>query len=193
MVLEAKENDRIEEDNGEQTIITPRDKNNIHNFGPASSRDAIVNTCQRPGGETSDGSKIDAMKSVEEWMELMTSKDIKHVFILLSHGELDDYTEPGLMAAYEAVGITAHHTPIASKGSYNHIMTKLDSLHDNGEKAVAHCTHGMGRSGRVAAGWLVYKYGLDAEEATEEVLETARHNGVERLGSVRLLKQWIEN
>ena len=33
-----------------------------------------------------------------------------------------------------------------------------------GEKVVAHCTHGMGRSGRVSAAWLAVRYGLSPEE-----------------------------
>lgn len=70
-------------------------------------------------------------------------------------------------------------------------MAELNVLFEKGEKAVAHCTHGMGRSGRVAAGWLVYKYGLDTEEATEAVLAAARLNGVERMGSVRALNAWV--
>jgi protein tyrosine phosphatase (PTP) superfamily phosphohydrolase (DUF442 family) len=193
MVLQVKDGDRIQEENGEQIVITPQDKINVHNFGPASSRDDIVNTCQRPGGETADGNKIDATTSVDEWMQFMSTKGIKHAFILLSDNELEDYIEPGLISAYEAVGITAHHNPIASKGSYQQIMADLDSLYDKGEKAVAHCTHGMGRSGRVAAGWLVYKYGLTSEAATEEVLESARMHGVERMGAPRLLNEWIAN
>lgn len=191
MVLQAEEGDHIQDVDGERTVITPQDKSNIHNFGPASSRDDIVNTCQRPGGETTDGSKLDPVKSVGEWIEFMSSKGIKHAFILLSQDELKDYVEPGLIPAYEAVDITPHHVPIANEGSYHKIMAELNLLFEKGEKAVVHCTHGMGRSGRVAAGWLVYKYGLDAEEATTEALATARLNGVERLGCVKLLNAWI--
>jgi protein-tyrosine phosphatase len=59
---------------------------------------------------------------------------------------------------------------------------------------VAYCTHGMGRSGRVAAGWLVHKYGLSVEEAVDEALEAARIHGVERMGSPRQLKSgWQSN
>lgn len=122
----------------------------------------------------------------------MSSEKIKHVFILLSKEEMEDYSDPGLIAVYESYEIVPHHIPIANRGSYDAIMTELERLYDKGEKAVAHCTHGMGRSGRVAAGWLVYKYGISIEEATEEVLATARHCGVERMGAPSLLKKWVE-
>lgn len=190
--LDLKPGDRKQEDDGNSSVITPQAKSNIHNFGPASTRDNIVYTCQRPGGEVTAGKKINAVQSVDEWIKFMSSEKIKHVFILLSKEELEDYSDPGLIAAYEHSGITPHHIPIANKGSYDTIMRELEHVYDKGEKAVAHCTHGMGRSGRVAAGWLVYKYGISVEEATEEVLESARHCGVERMGAPSLLKKWIE-
>lgn len=70
-------------------------------------------------------------------------------------------------------------------------MTELEQCDARGENAVAHCTHGMGRSGRVAAGWLVHKYGQTVEAAVEETLEAARQHGVERMGSPRQLAEWM--
>lgn len=191
-MVQLKEGDRTLLDHGEQTVVTPQGKDNINNFGPASSRDDIVNTCQRPGGETPKGTLIDTIKGVTDWYNFMAKQNVKHVFILLSDNELEDYQSPGLIAAYESVGVTPHHIPIAKKGSYGEIMTELSELYDRGEKAVAHCTHGMGRSGRVAAGWLVHKYGLSMDDATEEVLDAARMHGVERMGAPEQLKAWIE-
>ena len=84
----------------------------------------------------------------------MTSSEnqIRHVVILLRDAELEAYEDPGLIAAYEAAGIVVHHIPFASDDSYKRIMTVIDEIESKGERVVAHCTHGMGRSGRVAAG-----------------------------------------
>ena len=195
MVLTAQKGDVIL---GDQVIATPRQEEASFNFGPASGRDAVVYTCERPGGDLSlSGAVVNTLiptvKVVQEWMQFMTAKKIQHVFILLSETELEDYEEPGLIQAYNNTKtITVHHIPFASEDSYRNIMAELDTVYNQKEKAVVHCTHGMGRSGRVAAGWLVHKYGLDVEQATEEVLETARQHGVERMGNPRELTEWIE-
>lgn len=179
---------------GEQALVTPLHPDALHNFGPASTRDTIVYTCERPGGDTSAGKKIPTVEKVREWKHFMSHPDrnIQRVIILLDEHELEDYEEPGLVEAYTAEGIKVHHIRFAAKNSFSEIMATLDEAVEEGEHIVAHCTHGMGRSGRVAAGWLVHKYGLSPEDASEEVLATARSCGVERMGAVQKLAQWIE-
>ncbi len=191
--MKLKDGDRYLDDHGERTVVTPLSPTNTHNFGPASSRDSVVNTCERPGGDPGAASRIPTKDKVDEWIRFMTTpgRAIKHVFILLTDSELEAYDGPGLISAYEACGIVVHHIPYASDGSFRKIMTDLDGLHAKRENAVAHCTHGMGRSGRVAAGWLVYKYGLSVEDAVEEALEAARNHGVERMGSPSQLTKWM--
>ena len=186
--------DRTEEVGGEVMVITPASSHNPHNFGPASARDTTVYTCERPGGDPGDNNvKLNTKTCVQEWVQYMTSKNrnIKHVIILLEPKELDVYEEPGLIQAYQEAGMIVHALPIASPQSFATIMKKLDEIHANGERAVAHCTHGMGRSGRVAAGWLVQKYGLSVEDAVKEALAGARLAGVERMGAHGQLQAWI--
>ena len=193
-MVELKDGDRHMEDHGEMTVVTPLSPHNPHNFGPASSRDSVVNTCERPGGDPgAGGGKIATENKVDDWIRFATAPEraIKHVFVLLTDRELEAYDGPGLIAAYEARGVVVHHIPYASEGSFRRIMADLDDLHESGENAVAHCTHGMGRSGRIAAGWLVHRYGLSVKEAVEEALEAARRHGVERMGSPRQLAEWM--
>jgi hypothetical protein len=51
MTMKVKQGDRILEDHGEKVVLT-RFKGSTHNFGPVSSRDFLVNTCERPGSDT---------------------------------------------------------------------------------------------------------------------------------------------
>ncbi|KAL7575455.1 hypothetical protein ACA910_007354 [Epithemia clementina (nom. ined.)] len=197
MEISSKEGDhvKIDKKTNEKTVATPAfPEENPHNFGPASARDATVFTCERPGGDPAEqDTKIPTQKVVDQWVQFMNSpeRQIKHVIILLSDPELEAYEPPGLIAAYQAAGITVHHIPMSSKDSYQSIMTTIDEIESKKERLVAHCTHGMGRSGRVAAGWIVHKYGVSPEQATEESLEAARQHKVERLGAPGLLKEWI--
>ena len=89
-------------------------------------------------------------------------------------------------------GLEPHHIPYSSTDSHANIMKLLDEIHAKKERVVAHCTHGMGRSGRVAAGWLMHHYNLNVEEAVTEALDAARKFGVERMGSPQQLQGWAK-
>jgi len=54
---------------------------------------------------------------------------------------------------------------------------------------VAHWTHKMGRSGRVAASWLIEECGLSPFEATNEVMILARKMCMEILAAPYLLQE----
>lgn len=159
-MITVKEGDRVETgSNGEQMVTTPSfPVENPHNFGPVSNRDNIVFTSERPGGDPVDKTtKIPTLTVVEPWVKYMTTtappdRAIKHVIILLGDDELADYEPPGLISAYEAAGIVPYHIPMSANDSHKAILAKLDELYSQNERVIAHCTHGMGRSGRVAAG-----------------------------------------
>jgi hypothetical protein len=44
----------------------------------------------------------------------------------------------------------------------------------------------------VAAAWLVHRYSLTPEQATDEVLQQALVSGVNRKGDPALLQEWLE-
>jgi hypothetical protein len=175
----------------DDTIITPRDSSTIHNFGPASSRDTTLFTCERPGGDPESGS-IPA-SAIEDWADFMREKGIDQVLVLLDDNELECYEDPGLLELYQNFGFTVHRNPMGEAGASTRAMDTISACLTNGKKIVAHCTHGQGRAGRVAAAWLTHKYDLSLEEATEEALATASRLGVTRLGSPTKLKTWLEN
>jgi protein-tyrosine phosphatase len=176
-------------DDDTTTIITPRDPDTLHNFGPASSRDAVIFTCERPGGEPAGKIPESATK---EWVEFMREKGIGRVLVLLDDNELECYEDPGLMKIYEKAGFDARRVPMGELGASKRALNAVSESESDGTKIVAHCTHGQGRAGRVAAGWLAAKYDLSPEDATLEALESARKHGVTRLGSPKKLKNWLE-
>lgn len=197
MTLTVKPGDRVKEDHGEQVVITPpaEPSDYQYNFGPASSRDDVVFTCERPGGDTGNENSMVTALQVSKWMAFMTTKQITHVIILMEDSELTTaYDAPGLIAAYQQVGMgNVHHIPYSAPNAASRILKLLQTISAKNEKAVAHCTHGMGRSGRVAAAWLVQTYKLTPLEAVEEALEAARIANVERMGAPKQLQEWMGN
>jgi len=179
----------------EKSVITttPRHPDTAFNFGPASALDEIVFTSERPGGDPPTKDAKIPISTVQEWADFMKGRDIQHVLVLLDDHELEIYEEPGLLAKYEENGFRVHRNPMNGKGSVENAEKILKSIASANEKVVCHCTHGMGRSGRVAAGWLVLQYGLTPQEATREALQTSEIHGMERMGNVQALSTWLEN
>jgi protein-tyrosine phosphatase len=105
--------------------------------------------------------------------------------------ELSAYDAPGLIQAYQDRGMIVHHLSYSSDKAAENILARLKEAETKEERVAAHCTHGIGLSGRIAAKWLVKRHGLTVDEAVEEALDTARKHGVERMGAPRQLKEWL--
>ena len=167
------------------------------NFGPASTRDSIVYTCERPGMSSStnaDGSGEPGSipeSSVGEWVEFMKENNVKRVLTLLDPNEIELYERP-LESIYKKHGFTFAHVPMGEPDAVDRVLTALEEASAANERIIAHCTHGMGRSGRVSAAWLVHKYGLSAEDATKEVMTAAETSSIVRLGNADKLSAWME-
>lgn len=172
--------------------ITP--KTDIpYNFGRASAYDEVVYTCQRPGGEVEPGTMISTAMVEQQVAFLQQQQHITHVLILLDDNELQEYAPPGLVALYEKLGLHVHHQRMGERGASQNILNLLEEIHqqEQQQKVVVHCTHGMGRSGRVAAAWVAAKYQKSPQQATDIVMDYAQEHGIQRLGNVAALTKWL--
>jgi protein-tyrosine phosphatase len=161
-----------------------------HNFGPASSRDCIVFTSERPGNPACKMNPI-SVEATQPWIEFMLRKGITNVLVLLDPWELETYTEMSLENIYKQAEIKCFFEPMKEEGACDRIFQILYDAEQRGEKIVAHCTGGCGRSGRIAAGWIIYRYGVSVEEATDEVVRCAIRNSVCRKGNCYMLAEWL--
>jgi len=121
----------------------------------------------------------------------MKENKVKRVLILLDPNEMELYERP-LESIYKKHGFTYAHVPMGEPGAVENVLAALEEASAANERIIAHCTHGMGRSGRVSAAWLVKKYGLSAEEATKETMAAAERSSVVRLGSADKLSAWMK-
>lgn len=163
-----------------------------YNCGLASTRDAVLWTCQRPGqGTQGEDGKLDAECAIQQMRWMKEEKNIQHALVLLDANEMDQYPDPGLVELYKGCGITAHCQPMGEAGAAQKILDLIKKVESDGESIAAHCTGGKGRAGRVAAWWIATRYGLSADEATSEVLEVAKKDGINRRGSNEMLEDWL--
>lgn len=160
----------------------------IHNFAPASSRDTFLYSAERPGNPPG---KTDAVadETVDEWIAFMKDQGINRVIALLDENELVNYSD--LTGLYKAGGLKSHVQPMREQGASDKILTILRDAESASEKVVVHCTGGIGRAGRVTAAWLVDRYGLGAQEATDETLAQATESGTIRKGNADMLTEWL--
>mmetsp|Transcript_27401 Transcript_27401/g.45675 ORF Transcript_27401/g.45675 Transcript_27401/m.45675 type:complete len:229 (-) Transcript_27401:122-808(-) len=184
---------------GPREYVNKPANNAEKNFGPASSRDEILYSCERPDkphGITANGDGLPGsipVSAITEWAEFMRARQVKRVLILLDENEVAMYAPPGLLVTYRTLGFIATHVPMGDPDAVSRVMAAISDAEAAGERIVAHCTHGMGRSGRVVAAWLVKRYGLTVEEATEEVMQSAKQENVTRLGSADKLAGWLSH
>lgn len=174
--------------NETEPVVTCRDPNAKHNFGPISPRETTLYTAERPGHPGKDGVPTEI---VNDWIQFILSKGIRNVLIIMEDDEFGVY-EIDLKNFYEEAGLQVYHIPFSSPDSYEKTMELISLLDSKGEKVVSHCTGGKGRCGRVACAWLCKKWNLSPLEASQEFIDEAVKNGLYRLGDVQKLKAWIK-
>jgi protein-tyrosine phosphatase len=170
------------------TLQMASDSSSIHNFGPASSRDTCVYTSERPGNPPGKNDLVPDEK-VHEYITFMKEQGIGRIILLLDENEIAIYSD--LLAMYQAGGLQYNMQSMNEHGAAKKIAAILKASEKQGERVCAHCTGGIGRSGRVAAAWLVERYNLTPDVATEEVLAQAAASGVTRNGDASTLSEWL--
>ena len=162
-----------------------------YNFGPASSRDAVVFSAERPGNDPDSKTTPVSNEQVAEWCNFMKEQGVTNVVVLLDDNEFGIYKDGKLLDIYVANGMRYLWQSMDEGNASDKIYDFIRDVQANGGKVVTHCTGGIGRCGRVAAGWLVCEYGLSAEEATAETLAQAKRSGVTRAGNAEKLQAWL--
>ena len=151
-------------------------RQNPHRFAPAASDESFVFGACAPGWHTAAGHE----RAVDDWLDYVAARDIERVCCLMPGRQLDT---TGLnVARYQSAfgeskvchaPIPNHHlaTPEQLNGE---ILPFLADARDAEERTVVHCLAGIGRTGQVLAGWLVYNRDYGPKKATETVREMGR-------------------
>jgi hypothetical protein len=133
---------------------------NRANVGPIVDGASVDGAC-RPGHLGAD---------LSAWVGSLTARDVTTVVCLLSETEASRWQLP---ARYADTFATAHvpirdrHLP--SVDTLERALAVLDEATADGGRAALHCNAGLGRTGVVAAAWLVHDRGADPLAAVEAV------------------------
>lgn len=130
------------------------------NLGPVAPDAAVYGAC-RPGHLGADPA---------DWTTALATAGVETVVCLLSEREATRWDLPD---AY-AETFETHHVPVQDRRlpsveALRRALAVLERGTADGTPAAVHCNAGMGRTGVVAAAWLVRSRGLPPAEAVETV------------------------
>jgi atypical dual specificity phosphatase len=120
-------------------------------------------------------------KDVHEYVSQLKPKGIKTIIVLLEDNEIKwYYNELDIIKFYRSKGFHVIHYPIAdfsiptNSETFLHLLESIEHYLNVGN-VLMHCSAGKGRSGTVAASYLVYK-GLKWSEAISLVRKVNPHS-----------------
>jgi protein-tyrosine phosphatase len=145
----------------------------MYKFAPAESRELTVFGAARPKY---------TQRSVEQWIEFMQSQKIQRICCLLERNSLSHYPINLLEIYKQKFGRkNLLWQPLAdfqlphSSVLIEQILPFLICSEENRQKAVVHCSGGIGRTGIVLASWLVARRGFSNQLAISAVKQNRRN------------------
>lgn len=168
------------------TLRTPP----LYNFGPASTRDCVLFSAERPGNPPAKADKIPDHQVIE-WIDFMKEQNIHTVIALLDENELLNYEPTGLLTLYQQYGLQCHVQSMNDPRAAQTLFHLLDQAEAAQQRVVTHCTGGIGRCGRVAGAWLMHRYQLTPAQASHETLQCADDCNMIRACDPEQLQQWL--
>jgi protein-tyrosine phosphatase len=102
----------------------------------------------------------DWKRSIETDIISMKKQGISHVLTLITFNEFHRYGVGNLLTEFDKAGFKVKHIPILDQSVTSHsdmcdIVRWMDGVLNDGGNIMIHCVGGLGRSGVVAASYLV--------------------------------------
>jgi protein-tyrosine phosphatase len=122
-------------------------------------------------------------RSLAADMADLKRQGVSHILTLITADEVLAYGVDGLLAAYAAAGFMTRHLPIldqsvCSPAEMKQVVSWLGENTAAGARVLIHCVGGLGRSGLVAACYLM-EQGLAAEAAITAVRQARSPRAIE--------------
>ncbi|TGK82372.1 isochorismatase family protein [Leptospira noumeaensis] len=137
----------------------------------------------------------DRARVLADDLNTIKKEGISHVLSLITEQEYSQYGVSDLKSELNQNGIEQKQVPILdqrvpSLTQMKEMVEWMDQALVNQHRVLIHCVGGLGRSGTVAAAYLIWKHGLDSESAIQKVRESRSERAVESLEQIRFLELW---
>ncbi len=125
----------------------------------------------------------DRNRSLEEDLKAIKAQKVSKVLVLVTSNEFSEYGVEGLMDRYKKEGIETKYFPMLNHSTcsiqdINDLVDWISENLDSGEKIMVHCVGGLGRSGFVAAAYLIAT-GMPVKKAIRIVRDARSPNAIE--------------
>ncbi|MCY3411131.1 MAG: isochorismatase family protein [Candidatus Heimdallarchaeota archaeon] len=136
----------------------------------------------------------DKSRDLTDDIKQLSQANISHILTLVTMDELEEYGVSNLIEEYLVHGIIGYHVPILDQGvipieDMQYVINWLDANLEDGGNILIHCVGGLGRSGLVAACYLVSK-GLSAEKAINVIRDSRSPRAVESKIQERMVHEF---
>lgn len=136
----------------------------------------------------------DRNRKIEKDLKSLSENGISAVVSLVTEDELEEYGVKDLRNQYKSSSLDTNFLPILDQGvpdkeNMNALLEWIHNKVEKGEKVLIHCVGGLGRSGTVAACYLIRYHSKDPVEAIHFVRERRSRRAVES----RIQEEFILN
>ncbi|MBR30536.1 MAG: isochorismatase [Spirochaetaceae bacterium] len=135
----------------------------------------------------------DRMRDLDKDLDTLQAENIGAVMCLVTPDELEYYGVSDLIPAYQRRGLSTLSFPILDQHApgqhgFEEALDWMDRQRLDGKAVLIHCVGGLGRSGLMAAAYLMQK-GLDLQTAVETVRQARSERAIETSEQMDFLKQ----
>lgn len=142
-----------------------------------------------PGTEGAIGMTIlpgrrDRDRSLADDLGVIRAEGVSSIVCLITENEFSSYGVPELKSAYAAAGFDTRYLPIADQtapeaSALGETLQWMESRIQKGERVLVHCAGGLGRSGLLAAAYLIEKRGMHSTAAIDLVRQARGMRAIE--------------
>lgn len=141
----------------------------------------------------------DRGRSLEDDIKEMKQQGITHIISLITEQEYSEYGVSNLKEDYKKAGLHAHYLPIfdqrvPTKESLIETLKWMDqTLSVSSNQILIHCVGGLGRSGTIAAAYLIWKQNMDTETAIQIIRSSRSERAIESREQENFLQSFAES
>ncbi len=140
----------------------------------------------------------DWQRSLSEDIQEILSLGISAVVSLVTLDELKTYQVETLHLDLRGKNLEVLHSPILDQGvpslaNLTEILSWIDQMAAAGKKILIHCLGGLGRSGTIAACYLIWKNGVPAQEAISIVRKARSERAIESAQQLNFINEFYKS
>lgn len=137
----------------------------------------------------------DMQRDLNKDLQVIKEAQINNILTLITEEEMAKHGVPTLISDIKKTGINSYHIPIKDQGIPSskeiiRINQLIDDILNRNEKILIHCVGGLGRTGTIAALYLIEKTNSDYQKAIKTVRSCRSQRAIESKAQIELIEKF---